>query len=134
MNQNVKTLRDYALNDMHGGDLRGYSAREAARVLLNNWEDAIGDGSSHNLVDDVNLVIEHLQKFRDEAAKHLPVVNGGLAGVSLADWRVRLAAQDVEIYPCPQHRISRFGYTDCEAADYQSEDEAITAAVAHYFG
>lgn len=130
----IDNLRAYANDDLCGSELAGYAARAAAQELLTNWETAVADGSKDNLVGDVDQVIARLQKFREEAAKELPVANGGLAGFSLAQWKIRLSDRDIEIYPCPQHRISRFGFTGCEDADYTSADDAIKAAVAHHFG
>ena len=130
----IDNLRAYANDDLCGSELAGYAARAAALELLTNWEAAVSDGSKDNLVGEVDLVIARLQKFREEAAKELPVANGGLAGFSLAQWKIRLADRDIEIYPCPQHRISRYGFTGGEDADYTSEDDAIKAAVAHHFG
>lgn len=130
----IETLTTFANEQLHGGDARGYAARDAARELLDHWNDLILDGSKANLLADVDEVIARLQTFRTEAAKELPVANGGLAGFTLAQWKIRLADRDIEIYPCPQHRISRFGYTGCDDADYTSEADAIKAAVAHHFG
>jgi hypothetical protein len=132
--RNIETLRAYSQNELRGSELAGYAAHDAAKVLLTNWDAAIGDGSKDALLQDVDQVIARLQLFRAEAAKHLPVVNGGLASIPLAAWKIRLENVDVEIYPCPQHRISRFGFTGCDDADYTSEDDAIKAAVAHHFG
>lgn len=134
MKRCLKPLRDFAQNELHGSNLAGYGATHAALVLLDNWQDALTDGSKDNLVQDVDKVIARLQSFRAEAIKALPVVNGGLGGRTLADWKERLAKKRVEIYPCPQHRIGRYGYTGCEDSDFVGEEEAIKAAVAHYFG
>lgn len=134
MKRCIKTLSNFAQNELHGGDLSGYAATHAALVLLDNWQDAFKDGSKDNLVLDVDKVIARLQKFREEAVKALPTENGGLSGRSLSDWKEHLAKKRVEIYPCPQHRIGRYGYTGCEDSDYVGEEEAIKAAVAQYFG
>jgi hypothetical protein len=130
----IDTLRAFANGEMCGTDLAGYAARDAAEVLMADWESAVDEDSGDPLISDVDQVIARLQRFRDAAAKELPVANGGLAGFSLAQWKIRLSDRDIEIYPCPQHRISRFGFTGCEDADYTSEDNAIKAAVAHHFG
>ncbi|WP_157639726.1 hypothetical protein [Burkholderia ubonensis] len=134
MKRCIKNLSNFAQNELHGGDLSGYAATHAALVLLDNWQDALKDGSKDNLVQDVDKVIARLQTFRAEAVKALPAENGGLAGRSLADWKERLAKRRIEIYPCPQHRIGRYGYTGCDDSDYVGEEEAIKAAVEHYFG
>jgi hypothetical protein len=133
MKKSIKTLTDFANNELHGGDLTGYAARDAANSLLENWQAALSDGSKDHLLSDIDKVIARLQTFRSEAAKQLPVVNGGLAGVSLEEWKERLAKKRVDIYPCPQHRIARFGFTGCEDSDYL-EEEVVAAAVAHHFG
>lgn len=130
----IEAIRTYVESNSHGADLAGYAAQDAERVLLANWTRAVADVSKDPLLDDIDQVIANLQVFRAEAAKHLPVVNGGLAGLTLEAWKIRLENMDVEIYPCPQHRISRFGYTGCDDADYTSEADAIKAAVAHHFG
>lgn len=132
--RNIETIRTYVETNSHGADLAGYAAQDAERVLLENWSRAVADGSKDPLLEDVDQVISRLQLFREEAAKHLPVANGGLASISLDAWKVRLQNMDVEIYPCPQHRISRYGFTGCEDADFTSEADAIKAAVAHHFG
>ena len=134
MKRCIKTLREFAQNDLHGGDLTGYAARDASLVLLDSWQDALKDGSKEDLAQDIDRVIARLMNFREEAVKALPTENGGLAGRTLDDWKERLAKKHVEIYPCPQHRIGRYGYTGCDDADYTSEEEAIMAAVTHYFG
>jgi len=133
MKKSIKNLTNFAQTELHGGDLTGYAARDAALVLLGNWQDALQDGSKDDLLQDVDRVIARLQKFRAEAARQLPVVNGGLNGISLDEWKVRLAKKGVEIYPCPQHRIARFGFTGSEDSDYLEED-VVAAAVAHHFG
>jgi len=133
MKKSIKTLTEFANTELHGGDLAGYAARDAANALLENWQAALSDGSKDDLLSDIDKVIARLQTFRAEAAKQLPVVNGGLAGVSLEEWKERLAKKRVEIYPCPQHRIARFGFTGCEDSDYL-EEEVVAAAVAHHFG
>ncbi|KVP96947.1 hypothetical protein WJ97_14090 [Burkholderia ubonensis] len=133
MKKSIKTLTNFAKTELHGGNLSGYAARDAALVLLDNWQDALQDGSKDDLLKDVDRVIARLQQFREEAAKQLPVVNGGLNGLSLEEWKARLAKKGVKIYPCPQHRIGRYGYTGCEDSDYVGEEEAIKAAVAHHF-
>jgi hypothetical protein len=133
MKKSIKTLTIFAQTELHGGNLTGYAARDAALVLLGNWQDALVDGSKEDLLTDVDRVIAHLQKFREEAAKHLPVVNGGLNSISLDEWKIRLEKKGVEIYPCPQHRIARYGFTGCEDSDYL-EEEVVAAAVAHHFG
>jgi len=130
----IETIRTYVETNSHGADLAGYAAQDAERALLDNWSRAVADGSKDPLLEDIDQVIARLQVFRAEAAKHLPVVNGGLAGLTLEAWKIRLENMDVAIYPCPQHRISRFGFTGCEDADYTSEADAIKAAVAHHFG
>lgn len=130
----IETIRTYVESNSHGADLAGYAAQDAERVLVENWARAVADGSKDPLLEDIDQVISRLQLFRDEAAKHLPVANGGLASISLDAWKIRLKNMDVEIYPCPQHRISRYGFTGCDDADYTSEADAIRAAVAHHFG
>jgi len=132
--RNLDALRAHTKGELGSSDLVGFAAHDAQRVLLDNWTRAIADGSKEPLLDDVDQVIARLQLFRAEAAKHLPVANGGLAGITLDAWKVRLENIDVEIYPCPQHRISRYGFTGCEDADFTSESDAIKAAVAHHFG
>lgn len=134
MSKCIEILTAHVNAELHGGELAGYAAQAAAKELLTNWRAALADGSADTLVHDVDQVIARLQAFRAEAVKELPVANGGLAGFTLAQWKTRLADRDVEIYPCPQHRISRFGFTGSEDADYTSEDDAIRAAVSHYFG
>lgn len=134
MKQCIKNLRFYVHAILHKGDLAGYATRSATMELVDHWEAALKNGSKADLLKDVDQIIERLQAFRKEAAKQLPVVNGGQAGVSLDEWKARLAKKHVEIYPCPQHRIGRYGYTGCDDADYVGEEEAIKAAVAHYFG
>ncbi|KVP75484.1 hypothetical protein WJ96_07185 [Burkholderia ubonensis] len=134
MKKCIKALREFAQNVLHGGDLCGYAARDASLVLLDSWQDALREGSKDELIKDVDRVIARLQTFRAEAVKALPAENGGLADRTLDDWKARLAKKRVEIYPCPQHRIGRYGYTGCEDSDYVGEEEAIKAAVAHHFG
>jgi hypothetical protein len=34
MKHSIRTLRNFAQNELHGGDLSGYAARDAALVLL----------------------------------------------------------------------------------------------------
>jgi hypothetical protein len=133
MKKSIKTLTNFVENDQNDGDLTSYAARDAAKVLLGNWQDALTDGSKDDLLLDVDRVIARLQRFREEAAKHLPVVNGGLNGISLDEWKVQLEKKGVEIYPCPQHRIARYGFTGSEDSDYL-EEEVVAAAVAHHFG
>jgi hypothetical protein len=133
MKKSIKTLTTFAQTELHGGDLTGYAARDAALVLLGNWQDTLVDGSKDDLVTDIDKVIARLQTFRAEAAKHLPVVNGGLNGISLDEWKVKLEKKGVEIYPCPQHRIARYGFTGSEDSNYL-EEEVVAAAVAHHFG
>lgn len=77
MSDCIEVLRDFAKNDMHRNDVFGYAARDSALELLNYWEDVLRDGTDMNLLQDVDTVIERLQDFRAEAAKHLPVHNGG---------------------------------------------------------
>ncbi len=133
MKKSIKTLTDFAQTELHGGNLTGYAARDAALVLLGSWQDALVEGSKEDLLADIDRVIARLQKFRTEAANHLPVVNGGLNGMPLDEWKVRLEKKGVEIYPCPQHRIARYGFTGSEDSDYL-EEEVVAAAVAHHFG
>jgi hypothetical protein len=130
----IDTLRAYSQTELRGSDLAGFAAHDAERVLLDNWNRAIADGTKDPLLEDIGQVITRLVKFREEARKHIPVANGGLASIPLDAWKVRLANMDVEIYPCPQHRISRFGFTGCDDADFTSENDAIMAAVARHFG
>lgn len=48
-------------------------------TLLSNWQDALGDGNTDNLVSDVDAVIICLREFQKKACEVLPVANGGLA-------------------------------------------------------
>lgn len=58
-------------------ELSGYAAHEAARVLLENWEAALADGSKDNLVADIDDVISELKGFRQHARSILPRESGG---------------------------------------------------------
>lgn len=58
-------------------ELSGYAAQAAARVLLENWETALAEGSTNYLVTDIDDVIRELNVFRAYAREVLPRVNGG---------------------------------------------------------
>lgn len=60
-------------------ELSGYAAQAAARVLLNNWQVALADGSKHNLVADIDDVINLLHAFKLKAIEVLPATNSGQA-------------------------------------------------------
>ncbi len=108
--------------------LAGYSAQAAARVLLQNWETAVADGCNHNLVKDIEDVIEELKQFRMAAWEALPLKNGGLGGHTADFWIDKLIEIDVSIYEA-EDLPGIWGFTECDCDDYTSETEALIAAV-----
>jgi len=58
-------------------DLFGYAAQAASKVLLQNWESALSDGCTHNLVADIDKVIDAMRQFKAAAQATLPLQNGG---------------------------------------------------------
>lgn len=134
MNQVTNELRDFAENSLHGTSVQGYAARDAAKVLLINWADALADGSTDNLVADVDEVIDFLRTFQNKARDVLPIRNGGFAGTSAEEWEQRLSDEhDVTVYEA-EDLPGHYGYTDCDADDFQSKEAALSAAIAKYFG
>jgi hypothetical protein len=56
-----------------GDDLREWAASAAAGILRDNWQAAVGDGAPlAELARDVDLVVEHLQKWRAEVGRVSP--------------------------------------------------------------
>lgn len=124
-------LRDFIKQELRGDlDLRGEAAAEAAYTLLSNWTCAVMDGSLDNLVPDVDLVVSKLRLFQDRARELLPIVNGGLDGKSVDYWQDRLNNEDISVYEA-EDLPGHWGFTGCEADCYQSELEALAAAVQH---
>ncbi|MFP3637749.1 hypothetical protein [Paraburkholderia sp. SIMBA_054] len=58
----------------------GYAASVAVSEILSSWHDALKDGSSDNLLGDVDRTINLLVSFRNRAADILPAVNTVTAG------------------------------------------------------
>ena len=59
-----------------GADLCGYAAQASAIRLVESWKSAILDGSTDNLLLDVDDVIERLQAFKARAALILGTASG----------------------------------------------------------
>lgn len=125
----IGSLRRYAEQDLHGTDLRGYAARDAAKVLLVNWEDAIADGNKDNLVADIDLVIDYLRQFQREARTNLPLVNGGLGGYAAEYWLDKLAEENISVYEVESGNPGYFSFTGSNANLFRSEEDAVVAAV-----
>lgn len=58
-------------------ELAGFAAKKAVETLLVSWDAALADGSTDNLVADIDDVITELRGFRQHARNILPRVNGG---------------------------------------------------------
>lgn len=87
MNHNPETAQAIAqlaaLATFHNDDcvfkpeLAGFAAGAAAKELLVNWSAALSDGSTDNLLADIDNVVEFLSAFRSRAAAILPGQNIG---------------------------------------------------------
>ncbi|GBG14839.1 ADP-L-glycero-D-manno-heptose-6-epimerase [Novimethylophilus kurashikiensis] len=73
----LSKLASPGVEDGFTADLAGYAAEAAAKVLLQNWETALADGSKDYLVTDIDDVIRQLRLFREHARRELPRANGG---------------------------------------------------------
>lgn len=122
----IKELKDVASN-INRGELSGYAAEAAAKVLLVNWEAALLDAYKGRLLSDIEEVVAHLSDFKERARALLPVVNGGFAGIEKDVWGQRLADAGVLLYEVPES--GNWGFTGCESDCYADEDEALNAAI-----
>lgn len=122
----IKELNDVASN-INRGELSGYAAEAAAKVLLVNWEAALLDAYKGRLLSDIEEVVAHLSDFKERARALLPVVNGGFAGIEKDVWGQRLADAGVLLYEDPES--GNWGFTGCESDCYADEDEALNAAI-----
>lgn len=75
---NLSELLSFVENELHGDDLRGHAASSAARTLVENWVVALWDGSTDNLIADIDITIEYLSAFKRKAQAALPKANGGV--------------------------------------------------------
>lgn len=111
-------------------ELAGYAAQAAVKILLQNWIAALGDGNKDNLPADIDKVISILRDVQKVARATLPFENGGLEGQSEAYWLSRLKPLGVFVY-ASETSPGFFGYTGCESDSYETEQEAVCAAVAN---
>lgn len=104
------------------------ATKAAINALLGGWKYAIADGSTSNLVGDVEHVVSQLRGFQEFARRHLPVANGGLQGHTETFWVDRLQEHRISVYESedvPGH----FGFTGCESDHYTSHALALVAAI-----
>lgn len=127
VSQIEKQLKDAATFNI---DLCGHAAVEASEVLLRNWVSAIEDDFKGDLISDVDQVIENLKVFKQHAQAVLPVQNGGLGGESLKTWQDRLDEIGVSVYQVEDMQC--YGFTECDADEYDSEVDATVAAIQAY--
>lgn len=138
----LSELSEFVANELHGCELSGYAASDAAKALLTHWTRAVADGNSDNLIKDVDLTIETLMSFKQESISKLPLKNGGLQGLTVSRWISILKERGFEVYEVVDqvdstYRFSGPGFEydfDQPPTDYPSMEEAtIAAAVAAGF-
>lgn len=123
----IRGLDKMQLELARESDLVGYGIQAAGQLLLANWKTAIGEGSSHALIEDVDALITRLGVLRQKARLVLPIANGGFAGIdpNLLDRQLKLAG--VTVYASRDGES--YGFTGCDVDEFDTYDDAFIAAL-----
>ncbi|MBV7542026.1 hypothetical protein [Acidovorax sp. sic0104] len=104
----------------------GHKPHAALRALFESWTKATATHGTGDILADLEQMIGGLEHLRAQIRPALPTSCGGFAGLQRTDAIKLLRQAGVEVSETPG---GYFGYTGCDASQWECLDDAISAAL-----
>ena len=125
----TQVLEDLCKNTKLSDEVTGAATSAAVKTLLANCKNEMPNNGDGNLIHNIDEVIALLVIFKSKAQSQLPINNGGLAGKNIQYWVDYLKKEaGIDIYES-EYLPGYFGFSGCSADQYNSETEAVVAAL-----
>ena len=105
------------------------SPNQALSLLCSEWAQGLQKSPAQPILDAVEMMISDLERFRAAVRQNLPVENGGFEGLTREQAIKALRDVAIEVY---ETGGGYFGFSGCDADQWECFDDAINAALKYH--
>lgn len=105
------------------------SPNQALSLLCIGWTQGLQKSPDQPTLETVEMMISDLERFRAAVRQQLPVESGGFEGLSREQAIKALRNVAIEVY---ETGGGYFGFTGCDADQWECFDDAINAALKYH--